>query len=29
MQTLTANEAKTRFGELLDMAQCEPVRNPA
>jgi len=26
MQTLTANEAKTRFGELLDMAQREPVR---
>lgn len=26
MQTLTANDAKTRFGELLDMAQREPVR---
>jgi len=26
MQTMTANEAKTRFGELLDMAQREPVR---
>jgi prevent-host-death family protein len=26
MHTLTANEAKTRFGELLDMAQREPVR---
>lgn len=26
MQTLTANEAKTRFGELLDIAQREPVR---
>lgn len=26
MQTLSANEAKTRFGELLDMAQREPVR---
>ena len=26
MQTFTANEAKTRFGELLDAAQREPVR---
>ena len=26
MNTLTANDAKTRFGELLDMAQREPVR---
>ncbi|OIO58495.1 MAG: prevent-host-death protein [Alphaproteobacteria bacterium CG_4_10_14_0_2_um_filter_63_37] len=26
MQTLTANEAKTRFGEMLDLAQREPVR---
>ena len=26
MQTLTANEAKTRFGEMLDIAQREPVR---
>jgi len=26
MQTLTANEAKTRFGEFIDMAQREPVR---
>ncbi|WP_273457374.1 type II toxin-antitoxin system Phd/YefM family antitoxin [Nevskia ramosa] len=26
MQTLTANDAKTRFGELLDMAQREPVQ---
>ena len=26
MQTYTANEAKTRFGELLDRAQREPVR---
>ncbi len=26
MHTLTANEAKTRFGEMLDMAQREPVR---
>lgn len=26
MQTYTANEAKTRFGELLDHAQREPVR---
>lgn len=26
MQTLSANEAKTRFGELLDIAQREPVR---
>jgi len=25
MQTVTANEAKTRFGELLDRAQREPV----
>ena len=26
MQTLTANEAKTRFGEFLDRVQREPVR---
>jgi PHD/YefM family antitoxin component YafN of YafNO toxin-antitoxin module len=26
MQTITANEAKTRFGEFLDLAQREPVR---
>lgn len=26
MQTFTANDAKTRFGELLDIAQREPVR---
>lgn len=26
MQTFTANEAKTRFGEFLDCAQREPVR---
>ena len=26
MQTFTANEAKTRFGELLDRAQRSPVR---
>lgn len=26
MQTLSANDAKTRFGELLDLAQREPVR---
>lgn len=26
MLTMTANEAKTRFGELLDQAQREPVR---
>ena len=26
MQTFTANEAKTRFGEFLDIAQREPVR---
>jgi prevent-host-death family protein len=26
MQTMTANDAKTRFGELLDLAQREPVR---
>lgn len=26
MQTFTANEAKTRFGELLDLAQREPVK---
>lgn len=26
MQTYTANEAKTRFGEFLDHAQREPVR---
>jgi prevent-host-death family protein len=25
-KTYTANEAKTRFGELLDVAQREPVR---
>lgn len=25
MQTFTANEAKTRFGEFLDRAQREPV----
>lgn len=25
MQTLTANEAKTRFGEFLDRAQREPI----
>lgn len=25
MQTFTANEAKTRFGEFLDCAQREPV----
>ena len=25
MQVVTANEAKTRFGELLDKAQREPV----
>lgn len=25
MQTFTANEAKTRFGEFLDKAQREPV----
>jgi prevent-host-death family protein len=25
MQTFTANEAKTRFGEFLDQAQREPV----
>jgi len=25
MQTYTANEAKTRFGEFLDQAQREPV----
>jgi prevent-host-death family protein len=25
MQTVTANEAKTRFGEFLDKAQREPV----
>ncbi len=25
MQTFTANEAKTRFGEFLDTAQREPV----
>jgi len=25
MQTVTANEAKTRFGELLDRVQREPV----
>jgi len=26
MQTFTANEAKTRFGELLDRVQREPVQ---
>ena len=26
MQTYTANQAKTRFGEFLDKAQREPVR---
>jgi prevent-host-death family protein len=26
MLTMTANEAKTRFGEFLDQAQREPVR---
>lgn len=26
MQTLSAQEAKTRFGHLLDLAQREPVR---
>lgn len=26
MQTYTANEAKTRFGEFLDLVQREPVR---
>lgn len=26
MQTFTANEAKTRFGEFIDRAQREPVR---
>jgi prevent-host-death family protein len=26
MQTYTANEAETRFGEFLDRAQREPVR---
>lgn len=26
MQTFTANEAKTRFGEFLDIVQREPVR---
>jgi prevent-host-death family protein len=26
MQTFTANEAKNRFGELLDIVQREPVR---
>lgn len=26
MQTSTANEAKTRFGEFIDRAQREPVR---
>ena len=25
MQTFTANEAKTRFGEFMDRAQREPV----
>lgn len=26
MKTLTATDAKNRFGELIDMAQAEPVR---
>ena len=26
MQTFTANEAKTRFGEFIDLAQRSPVR---
>lgn len=26
MQTFTANEAKTRFGEFIDLVQKEPVR---
>ncbi len=26
MQTISANDAKTRFGEFLDLAQREPVR---
>jgi len=26
MQTFTANEAKTRFGEFIDLAQREPLR---
>lgn len=26
MQTMTANDAKTRFGEFLDLVQREPVR---
>lgn len=26
MQTFSANDAKTRFGEFLDLAQREPVR---
>ncbi|MCD7098537.1 type II toxin-antitoxin system prevent-host-death family antitoxin [Stenotrophomonas sp. MMGLT7] len=26
MQTFTANDAKTRFGELIDRVQREPVR---
>ena len=26
MQTMTANEAKVRFGELIDRVQREPVR---
>lgn len=26
MRTYTANEAKTRFGEFIDLAQREPVR---
>ena len=26
MQSFTANEAKTRFGEFIDIAQREPVR---
>jgi len=26
MKTFTANEAKTRFGEFIDLARREPVR---
>ena len=26
MQTITANEAKTRFGELIDRVQREPIQ---
>ena len=26
LKTITANEAKTRFGEFIDLAQREPVR---